>query len=182
MSSEDLFLQTTGTDSQSLTWSLTTCFCFCRCQLWSTDSRPVCRVQCRSSTVTLSYNFSRTNDCFWLFLLVSTVSRDKHQSSSSHNTLQDKKDLLQHLDWGLKWSKNKIHMIISSAAVTDSAVYYCAVKPTVTGNYTTLYKNLWSKDNTPSSSTRGSHSLLNLSGLWWRWFHNKTNSNNHQVL
>ncbi|KAF3857630.1 hypothetical protein F7725_010831 [Dissostichus mawsoni] len=37
---------------------------------------------------------------------------------------------------------------ISSAAVTDSAVYYCALKPTVTGNTNTLYKNLWSKDNT----------------------------------
>uniref|UniRef100_A0A669DLV2 Ig-like domain-containing protein n=1 Tax=Oreochromis niloticus TaxID=8128 RepID=A0A669DLV2_ORENI len=36
---------------------------------------------------------------------------------------------------------------ISSAAVTDSAVYYCAVRPTVTGNTKTLYKNLWSKDN-----------------------------------
>lgn len=36
---------------------------------------------------------------------------------------------------------------ISSAAVTDSAVYYCALQPTVTGNTKTLYKNLWSKDN-----------------------------------
>ncbi|CAG5867958.1 unnamed protein product, partial [Menidia menidia] len=41
-----------------------------------------------------------------------------------------------------------IKMQISSAAVTDSAAYYCAVRPTVTGNSTTLYKNLWNKDKT----------------------------------
>uniref|UniRef100_A0A8C9XCZ8 Immunoglobulin V-set domain-containing protein n=1 Tax=Sander lucioperca TaxID=283035 RepID=A0A8C9XCZ8_SANLU len=56
-----------------------------------------------------------------------------------------------------------IHMNISSAEVKDSAVYYCALRPTVTGNTKTLYKNLWNKHTTtqPSSetSTKGLLSL-----------------------
>ncbi|KAI5627709.1 hypothetical protein C0J50_10677 [Silurus asotus] len=46
------------------------------------------------------------------------------------------------LDVKVDKTSKKVNQIISSAAVSDSDLYYCALVPTVTGNPAALYKNL----------------------------------------
>uniref|UniRef100_A0A8D0D5E5 Ig-like domain-containing protein n=2 Tax=Sander lucioperca TaxID=283035 RepID=A0A8D0D5E5_SANLU len=91
------------------------------------------------SSVTLSYRYSKQatggDQFYWYrqypgkppeFIIFHTGTQNETNSGMSVSVTED---------------KTKIILQISSAAVTDSALYYCAVRPTVTANPQSLYKN-----------------------------------------
>uniref|UniRef100_A0A8C9ZPJ4 Immunoglobulin V-set domain-containing protein n=1 Tax=Sander lucioperca TaxID=283035 RepID=A0A8C9ZPJ4_SANLU len=90
------------------------------------------------SSVTLSYRYlklSTSNYFFWYqqypgkppeFIIFHSGTQNEINSGLPVSVSED---------------KTKMVLQISSAAVTDSALYYCAVRPTVTANPQSLYKN-----------------------------------------
>uniref|UniRef100_A0A671U012 Immunoglobulin V-set domain-containing protein n=1 Tax=Sparus aurata TaxID=8175 RepID=A0A671U012_SPAAU len=93
------------------------------------------------STVNLSYTYSKQaagSDCFFWYR---QYPGKPPEFLISHLGTQN--DTNNRLSVIVGDDKTRMYLQISSAAVTDSAVYYCAVRPTVTGNTKTLYKNLW---------------------------------------
>ncbi len=94
--------------------------------------------------ISLSCNYSSAASLYWYrqypgsapeFLLVILHATGK--------VLQKSKVVELDPRFSGKLNKEKTHtyLEISSAKVKDSATYYCALEPTVTGKHTTLYKN-----------------------------------------
>jgi len=94
------------------------------------------------SSVTLSCSYSSAFTLHWyrqypgsapeFILLISNSAKDPQKSYvDSRFTTEIRKEKQSH-----------VYLEISSATLKDSAVYYCALEPTVTGNTRTLYKNL----------------------------------------
>ncbi|CAK6984044.1 unnamed protein product [Scomber scombrus] len=97
------------------------------------------------SNVTVSYNYpklSTSNYFFWYRQYPGKPPEFLISHTASGDVINNLTSVME-----IRVNQKQIHLQISSAAVTDSAVYYCALQPTVTGNTKTLYKNLWSKDN-----------------------------------
>ncbi|KAL1280593.1 hypothetical protein QQF64_015193, partial [Cirrhinus molitorella] len=98
-------------------------------------------------TVNLSCSYSSAESLQWyrqypgsvpqfLVLIIESVKETKTSDVDPRFSTKLRKE-----KQATKEIKN-VDLIISSAAVSDSALYYCALRPTVTGNTRTLYKNL----------------------------------------
>ncbi|CAL8234580.1 unnamed protein product [Boreogadus saida] len=99
------------------------------------------RVQAlQGDNVTLSCNYTSSNYLFWYRQFPSSPPQFliKEYQKAFRFTLK-------------KEGGNMFHLEISSAVLTDSALYYCALQPTVTGNIDSLYKNLTSTKHTSLS-------------------------------
>ncbi|XP_070397970.1 uncharacterized protein [Nothobranchius furzeri] len=85
--------------------------------------------------VTLSYNYSRDaaiGDYFFWYRQDPGEPPEFLISHTGTETLLLQK--VSGLTFTVSDDKRRVDLLISSAAATDSAVYYCAVQPTVTGN------------------------------------------------
>ncbi|XP_051725037.1 uncharacterized protein LOC127499016, partial [Ctenopharyngodon idella] len=99
------------------------------------------------STVTLSCSYSSADSLLWYrqypgsapqFLVLKIESVKDTKTSEVDGRFSSKIRKEKQATKEIK----RVDLIISSAAVSDSALYYCALRPTVTGNTVTLYKNL----------------------------------------
>nr|BAB82561.1 T-cell receptor alpha [Paralichthys olivaceus] len=84
------------------------------------------------STVTLSYKFSRTitsDDHFFWYRQYPGKPPEFLLYISGSNATRKSDSLKSETRFSTRLSGDNVRLQISSAAVTDSAVYYCAVKP-----------------------------------------------------
>uniref|UniRef100_A0A3Q4N2U9 Ig-like domain-containing protein n=1 Tax=Neolamprologus brichardi TaxID=32507 RepID=A0A3Q4N2U9_NEOBR len=91
------------------------------------------------NTASLSYNYPKlvfTDYFFWYRQHPGKPPQFLISHSASESVLNNPVAGLK-----VKVEEKLIQMSISSITVADSAVYFCAVKPTVTGNPESLYKN-----------------------------------------
>ncbi|KAJ8011922.1 hypothetical protein DPEC_G00063340 [Dallia pectoralis] len=125
-----------------LVWFLTTCM-----GVSSEDLNPVNKQEyyLEGTSVIVSYKYSKkatgVDQFYWyrqdtrqrpeFFIYI--LGSDGETKKDSQNPRRSVK---------MSEDRSRVDLEISSAEVTDSALYYCAVKPTVTGNPETLYKNV----------------------------------------
>ncbi|KAK7163304.1 hypothetical protein R3I93_007368 [Phoxinus phoxinus] len=93
-----------------------------------------------SITLACKYNGSYSSDSLLWYRQYSSSKPEFLFLVSEANLEQPADPPIPGVSAKLSEEKNRVDLKISSALVTDSATYYCALKPTVTGNTKPLYK------------------------------------------
>ena len=102
----------------------------------------------QGDTVTLDCSFETSDTSYYLFWYKQDVNDFPRYALRRDSYGKDNAPEFQEERFNASIIKKSVPLKIQKLQVSDSAVYYCALRPTVTGNTKTLYKNLWSKDNT----------------------------------
>uniref|UniRef100_A0A674BEQ4 Ig-like domain-containing protein n=1 Tax=Salmo trutta TaxID=8032 RepID=A0A674BEQ4_SALTR len=94
------------------------------------------------SSVTLSCKYETSSNDIYLYCLLWYL---QHPGSSPQFLIVDYSGIITNTDstkWTLTHEKedNRVDLHISSTEVTDSALYYCTLQPTVTENSETLQR------------------------------------------
>ncbi|CAI5676988.1 unnamed protein product [Oreochromis niloticus] len=104
-------------------------------------------IAAEGDTVTLGCRYETSDSSPYLFWYKQEVNSYPKYMLQSISTSTVKAAEFNNDRFDAKINQKSVPLKIQKLQLSDSAVYYCAVRPTVTGNTKTLYKNLWSKDN-----------------------------------
>uniref|UniRef100_A0A8P4KEZ2 Ig-like domain-containing protein n=1 Tax=Dicentrarchus labrax TaxID=13489 RepID=A0A8P4KEZ2_DICLA len=116
------------------------CCCFTECRAQRDNvlqpKGDVTATEGEEVTLDCQYNSSSSNDyLFW-------YKQDGNNSPKFILSQDNAADFLKER-FNATINKPSVPLKIQKLQLSDSAVYYCALRPTVTGNTKTLYKNLW---------------------------------------
>uniref|UniRef100_A0A672HFA3 Ig-like domain-containing protein n=1 Tax=Salarias fasciatus TaxID=181472 RepID=A0A672HFA3_SALFA len=99
-------------------------------------------------SVTLDCLYNTTSSDYYLFWYKQEGNKSPKFILSRFKVGEGKTEDEEKYSSTLDSSLRSVPLKIQKLELSDSAVYYCALQPTVTGNSSTVDENLWSKDNT----------------------------------